>query len=407
MTPDDTFTGLVEQYLEEYEGATPLPAHVREAVRVRIRGAARGRSERRLALPFGAVRAGARFALGAAVILIAVVIGVGLVLRPWSGPASSATTPPPSPATDLGVFEAARGRVLIRDGGEFHAIDPARPGSVAAIDYAQTGSGVTAMPAGWSADGSKLAVTDEENGALYTMAGTGTLTRVPTELVPEFRSGCCSFTTTAWLSPDGTQGLVGAGSGNAGVGALLVLDLDDIRLSHRVGEFGGTAGMVTQDPMAVWSPDGSRAAYVWSKGGRLETPAISILDFSTGASRELVSGWGLIRHLAWSPDGSQLLVVAGRDAPSRFTALNPMTHGLPADLVLVDLDDAEVHDVASGSYVAAAWSPDGSRIAAIDFPGTRTLVVLEADGSGDRQLLAEMEGSDLFTGVVWNPARPR
>ena len=111
--------------------------------------------------------------------------------------------------------------------------------------------------------------------------------------------------------------------------------------------------------------------------------------------------------IVWSPDGSQILVVASHETISHHSALNPLVNPLPASLFLVDVDDSDVRTIATGHYVAAAWSPDGSRIAAIDYPGERNVVVLRADGSGEPLPLAELPGDDLFTGVVWNPAPPR
>ena len=65
--------------------------------------------------------------------------------------------------------------------------------------------------------------------------------------------------------------------------------------------------------------------------------------------------------------------------------------------------------ISSGHYVAAAWSPDGTRIAAIDYSQAtgRQVVVLRADGSGDRRVVAELRRAALFTGVSWHPAPAR
>lgn len=300
---------------------------------------------------------------------------------------------------DLGVFEPVRGRVVFRVGSHLEAVDPANPSSSAVIEPGDLGLEY-AMPAGWSADGSKLAVTDEYNGHLYVMDQQGSLDRVPVEELPDLQFGCCDFVPSAWLSPDGTQGLAFARSGR-----LYILDLDDLRRSRvvEVEQFGWATGEFFQNPMPVWSPDGSQAAYVWSKGGDYRTPAVGIVDLGSGASRELISGWGLIRQLAWAPDGSQVLMVAGRDAPYPSRQLNPLTQPQEASLYVVDIDDGEAHEIAPGHYVAAAWSPDGTQIAAIDYLGRREVVVINADGSGGRRVLATLSGGDLFTGVVWHP----
>jgi Tol biopolymer transport system component len=80
-----------------------------------------------------------------------------------------------------------------------------------------------------------------------------------------------------------------------------------------------------------------------------------------------------------------------------------LTRPQEAGLYVVDIDDGEARGIATGHYVAAAWSPDGSRIAAIDYSGSRKVVVLDADGTGDPRVLTELPADDLFTGVVWHP----
>ena len=157
-----------------------------------------------------------------------------------------------------------------------------------------------------------------------------------------------------------------------------------------VEDFERARGACSQDPMPVWSPDGSQVAYVWSKGGDLATPAVGIVDLATGTSRELASGWGLVRQLAWSPDGSQLLIVAGDHAPAYCGGLNPLVGPQSTSLYALDVDDAESHEIALGHYVAAAWSPDGTQIATIDYPGNREVVVMDAGGSGSPWVLAEL-----------------
>lgn len=340
-----------------------------------------------------------RIALAATAVIVVGVVAVNLrsatpQLGGGPSPSSSAT-----PGTDLGVFEPARGRVVFRVGPQLEAVDPDDPSSRVVIEPGSLGLSFWPMPAGWSADGSKLAITDEYNGDLYVMDRTGSLDRVGE------RAGCCWFVTEAWMSPDGTKRVV------FDSGRLQIVDLEDSRPSRviDVEQFEETRGDVGGQPsMPVWSPDGSQVAYIWSKGGDFATPAVGIVDLTSGASRELISGWGLVRQLAWSPDGSQLLAVAGPNAPGYNRQLNPLVHSQVASLYLVDIDDGEAHEVASGHYVAAAWSPDGTRIAAIDYDGGHRVVVVSADGSGGPQVLAELFGDDdLFTGVVWHPVPVR
>ena len=364
-------------------------------------------------------------AAAAALVLVAVA-GIQLpggfnIGGPVATPSVTESRPPESVApsatdageTDLGVFEAVRGRIVFRVGAHLEAVDPASPASSVVIEPGDLGLGVRAMPAGWSADGSKLAISNEYVGDLFVMDETGSLDRVRVEELPEpgMVGGCCQFVDSAWLSPNGSEGLGFAPPGDQGQGKLLVLDLDDIGRSRvvEVEHLRWADGDLSLHPLPVWSPDGSQVAYVWSKGGDLGTPAVGIIDLATGVSRQLIRWAGHIRHLAWSPDGTQILMVAGAEVP-HGASLNPFVSPQETSLYLVDIDDAEAHEIGAGHYVAAAWSPDGTRIATIDYPGKREVVVIDADGSGGRQVLAELRGaigigadSDLFTGVVWHP----
>ncbi len=332
--------------------------------------------------------------------LVVVVVGISLlggVAPGGEGPAAASPPPTLAPKTDLGVFESARGRIVFRASFHLEAIDPFDPTSRQVIELPATVDMPRWMPVGFSADGSLLAFTDEDRGRMYVMDAAGSARRIPIEEL-QLGMGCCSFVDSNWLSPDGTSGLAFAPS-ESGMGRLHVLNLDDIAAS-RVVEVRAEGGN-DQPWMPVWSPDGSQVAYVWSKDGGMATPAVGIVDLASGSSRELVSGLGLIRQLAWSPDGSQLLVVAGRDA-------HPTPWPQAASLYVVDIDDGEPHQIASGHYISAAWSPEGTQIAAIDFSGVgmrevREVVVVDADGSVGRQLLATIPSGDPFTGVVWHP----
>ncbi len=344
------------------------------------------------------------FALGAAATLILALIGIQLIGERGAGNndpgvgASGSTRA----VDDLGVFEPVRGQIVFRVGNHLEAVDPDGTSAPHVIEPGNLGLGSRAMPAGWSADGSRLAITDEYNGKQYVMDETGSLMRVPTEGVPGLVGGCCGFVTNPWLSPDGAKGLA------FGQGRLFVLDLQDLGASRSIP-------LDRDGSLGAWSPDGSEAA--WSHlttDGDVSywTGIISISDLVSGRSRVLTELTGrYIRHITWSPDGSQLLVIAGDDDLPWGASLNPLVRPQPTSLYLVDIGDAESRVISSGHYVAAAWSPDGTRIAAIDYSGDRQVVVLNADGSGDRRVLAELPGGGvdayLFTGVVWHPGPER
>ena len=388
----DSFTDLVEAWLN-LAPAEEVP----DAVLDRIIGSLDATPQRRGSssgwgkLDFSTALG---FGLGAAATLVVALIGIQLIREgagtddPGSSPSASTDA-----VDDLGVFEPVRGQIVFRVGNHLEAVDPDGRSSPRVIEPGNLRIGMTGMPAGWSADGSRLAISDEHNGELYVMDGTGSLTRVPTEELPGLSGGCCWFVTSPWLSPDGARGLA------FGQGRLYVLDLQDLGASRSIP-------LDRDGHLGAWSPDGTEAAWTHLTGGEVSHPTggISITDLVTGRSRVLTELTGkYIRQITWSPDGSQLLVIAGVDDLPWGAALNPLVEPQPTSLYVIDIGNAESRVISSGHYVAAAWSPDSKRIAAIDYPTARHVVVLNADGSGEIRVLAEVARAGLFTGVVWHP----
>lgn len=345
-----------------------------------------------------------RLVIGAVTAASVAVAAIAVTAAIDGGPPQSqgvAVDPQAWPAS-FGVFELARGRIVFPDSGELKAIDPTDPSSVVALDLPSGQSAHT--PAGWSADGTKLALTSEHSGTSTVMDADGQLTRVPRG------GGCCWFVTGPWLSPDGTSSIEAVAGDR-----LRVNDVEGFQPS-RVIELDPPVGDLDTGvvPITAWSPDGARIAYaVYDQVGKDMLPSVYIVDLETGDARQLVGqGFGHIRQMAWSPDGSQLLVIAGpwRQTNPESRSLNPLTSPKETGLYLVNADGdilamsaSALHPIASGHYVAAAWSPDGEQIAAVDFAGSgRRLVVMSSDGSASR-VLADLPANDLFTGVAWHP----
>ncbi|WP_120521715.1 PD40 domain-containing protein [Arthrobacter celericrescens] len=332
----------------------------------------------------------------------------------------AAVDTPAGPAS-FGVFEPASGRIVYSDGLGLSTIDPADPSSSQALDLPGlididpadpfparfrdlSGPVAYLVPAGWSADGTKLALTNEHNGTSYVMDAGGGLTRVPGG------GGCCWFVTDPWLSPDGTVAIEVIGGDRLRLNDLGGLRASRIiKLDPPVGDLG--TGIV---PVTAWSPDGARIAYTaYEQVGSYLLPSAFVVDLDSGSTRQVVPpGFGHIRQMAWSPDGSRLLVIAGpyRQANPEPRGLNPLTSPKETGLYLVSangiipaVETSAPPPIAYGHYVAAAWSPDGAQIAAIDFAGSgRRLVVMGSDGSASR-VLDDLPTNDLFTGVAWHP----
>jgi TolB protein len=101
------------------------------------------------------------------------------------------------------------------------------------------------------------------------------------------------------------------------------------------------------------------------------------------------------QSVSWSPDGAMLLFVK-IPAGAPFTERDIYTLRL-SDLALTKLT------ARSGAYVLPAWSPDGTHVVFGEeelFLGPLNLFIMNADGSGLRQLTA---GQHRDNGPCWMP----
>lgn len=111
MTRDDDFIGQLEGYLDEYEGMTPLPAAVRDAIRAELP------KTRQDDPPWGPMRhihrsTNVKLGLVAAAVIALAIIGVGL-LRPGMNLGEPTPTVTPSPAALPSVGPLAAGTYLM------------------------------------------------------------------------------------------------------------------------------------------------------------------------------------------------------------------------------------------------------------------------------------------------------
>ena len=109
------------------------------------------------------------------------------------------------------------------------------------------------------------------------------------------------------------------------------------------------------DTQAVWSPDGTRIAFVSNRnGGNIQ---IFIMDSNGRNPTRLTDGvWD--RYPTWSPDGSKIAFAA---FPEEF---NP-------EIFVMDADGGNQTRLTNqiGLDDAPSWSPDGQRIAFVSRRG--------------------------------------
>lgn len=194
----------------------------------------------------------------------------------------------------------------------------------------------------------------------------------------------------AW-SPDGARVafVTNRDQDGTGMGELYVVDADGSNLRRLT--FDSTPS-TNGKGHPVWSPDGSRIAYLENSN------QIRIVPVAGGDQRVLATLAGTVQGLAWSPDGSKLLTTLGDNEGEKVT--------------VVDAASGATASLASG--LEPAWSPDGSRIA---FRQWRegTVAVMSADGTSVRTLTSLPSATPawspdgrtvLFTATTINTSAP-
>jgi Tol biopolymer transport system component len=160
------------------------------------------------------------------------------------------------------------------------------------------------------------------------------------------------------ISPDGSRiAFSGAPSGSTNVD-IWVIDIDG----------GGLTRLTTaegQDQFPAWSPDGTKLVFASTRTGVKQVWLMN----ADGSDQEQLTLDATPKDQVpdWSPEGTQIAYVA-RTAPAG------------GDIWIVNADGSNPHPITSGAdKLGAAWSPDGTQIATLDWP-TRTIEIMNADG---------------------------
>jgi dipeptidyl aminopeptidase/acylaminoacyl peptidase len=176
--------------------------------------------------------------------------------------------------------------------------------------------------------------------------------------------------------------------------------------------FQFTSG-TSNDSDPQWSPDGSRLAFVSSRGGSV--PQLHVIRREGGEARQVSRLKNGVVSFAWGPDGTRFLATAlipvdssakgernstARDeGPQVVWRLPYKSDGLgfllnrEIHLFTVDADEGTATQVTDGPFDvrSACWAPDGGRIT---FTRTRAgrqahrtdVWIMNADGSNARQV---------------------
>jgi Tol biopolymer transport system component len=283
---------------------------------------------------------------------------------PWHPGPIASTEPSPVPIDDPTTTPAPS---EFRRGAEFIVFEP-------------SGIGL-----GWD-----LAAQDPETGEVRKIAETDGIVDCPDT------QGCRNFVESPEWSPDGRWLAfeVSNDSLNTGplgpctptVGVWVTNALGELRQLTTPCETppSGSNGVVEE--MWEWSPDGTRIAYAQTDGG---TDELLLIDPSDGSrtslgTADLPTDWGSPGWaLQWSPDGTRIAYVDG------------------GSVSVVDVDGGERSLLADSfvDIVEIAWSPDGTHMLVHD-QGRYRIQVMDADGS---DLHVVLEGEDACCETDWSP----
>jgi Tol biopolymer transport system component len=211
--------------------------------------------------------------------------------------------------------------------------------------------------------------------------------------------------TRPLFSPDGSRAVFSRAVDEYSPQALWLMNADGSRQRKLAADGSNPA----------WSPDSSRLAYVHSGRGNTEPLVIADVDFDR---RVTVRGSNF--GPAWSPDGTRLafwrradlaivdsdgrgLRTIRRHVPSSGSPLTwlpsgEITYAGYRSVVVVRADGRGARRLVRGAFTVA-WSPDGSRFAAVDEKGR--LRVGTAVGHGLRNITPK--GAGRLDSPAWSP----
>jgi TolB protein len=145
--------------------------------------------------------------------------------------------------------------------------------------------------------------------------------------------------------------------------------------------------------MPFWSPVGAKIAFT-NYGITGNDREIYIVEPDGSGLVNLTNNIYDDSVLGWSPDGTDIIFRSNRDQG-----------GLPNtyDLYVMNSDGTNPVRLSNSGYVeAAAWSPDGTKIAYSQYTGPTGIFIINPDGSGQMELQCQAAPVDSFD-FSWSP----
>lgn len=207
-------------------------------------------------------------------------------------------------------------------------------------------------------------------------------------------NGATSIDKTPIWSPDGSKVAFVSNFTNSGPGEWNVFVMqaagtgDEINLATQITKYSSGAKVI--DDLA-WSPDGSRIAYTRGNNSGDDSVWVVNADGTTTFPLE-IGGGGDKQHPTWSPDSSKIAYAVVKNAPEQIYVASS-TGGIGPPL-------------ANGVGHEPTWSPNGSKIAFDAYHsggfGYVDLHVVNVDGSGT-PLIVPPSSFTEWTFNAWSP----
>jgi Tol biopolymer transport system component len=236
--------------------------------------------------------------------------------------------------------------------------------------------------AAYSADGQRIAYCSGKGGGpvqIWTMKQNGTDKQQVTHM-----TGAAIFPD---FSPDGSKIVFAAQPASATARNIYIVPSE-----------GGTPQQLTSAGNNVYpafSPDGGKIAFTSNRTG---TSQVYVMNADGSGQTQLTFDAQPKDQVPdWSPDGSKIAYLA--DTHGISDVVNPSW----GDIRVMNADGSDQHPITSGAtYYGTAWSPDGSRIATLDFTAnTRIVYTVNASDGGDPQAVHAGPGPQYVP--AWQP----